>query len=165
MCLFGALGLADTWDPAAPGVLGSQDNYLVLRKIAFGPAIQGPKPYKFIGFGGIHGPKTYKFIGFGDIHGPKLYEFIAHTSPRIYPMLPGGGHQAQGLRNPYLRTPTLGFCRFYPFSLILLGFVGAMAWPWPSHGPNKSKKITKKIKNCKNPKIQTAKKLKTAKNC
>ncbi len=35
-----------------------------------------PKPYKFIGFGGIHGPKPYKFIGFGDIHGPKPYEFI-----------------------------------------------------------------------------------------
>ncbi len=36
----------------------------------------GPKPYKFIGFGGIHGPKPYKFIGFGGIHGPKPYRFI-----------------------------------------------------------------------------------------
>ncbi len=36
----------------------------------------GPKPYKFIGFGDIHGPKPYKFIGFGDIHGPKPYKFI-----------------------------------------------------------------------------------------
>ncbi len=36
----------------------------------------GPRPYKFIGFGGIHGPKPYKFIGFGDIHGPKPYKFI-----------------------------------------------------------------------------------------
>jgi hypothetical protein len=35
-----------------------------------------PKPYKFIGFGGIHGPKPYKFIGFGGIHGPKPYTCI-----------------------------------------------------------------------------------------
>jgi hypothetical protein len=35
-----------------------------------------PKPYKFIGFGGLHGPKPYKFIGFGEIHGAKPYKFI-----------------------------------------------------------------------------------------
>ncbi len=38
--------------------------------------IHGPKPYKFIGFGGIHGPKPYKFIRFGGIHGPKTYKFM-----------------------------------------------------------------------------------------
>ncbi len=32
---------------------------------------QGPKAYKFTGFGAIHGPRAYKFIGFGAIHGPK----------------------------------------------------------------------------------------------
>ncbi len=37
---------------------------------------EGPKPYKFIGFGGIHGPKPYKFIWFGEINGPKPYKFI-----------------------------------------------------------------------------------------
>ena len=39
------------------------------------PMPDGPKPYKFIGFGDIHGPEPYKFIGFGDIHGPKPYTF------------------------------------------------------------------------------------------
>ncbi len=38
---------------------------------------RGPKPYKFIGFGGIHGPKPYKFIGFGGIHGPRPYKVAA----------------------------------------------------------------------------------------
>ncbi len=35
-----------------------------------GPLIPGPKPYRFIGFGGIPGPKPYRFIGFGGIPGP-----------------------------------------------------------------------------------------------
>ncbi len=36
-----------------------------------GPALgDGPKPYKFIGFGDDYGPKPYKFIGFGNIYGP-----------------------------------------------------------------------------------------------
>ena len=79
----------------------------VLRPATTWRALEGargsPKPYKFIGFGGIHGPKPYKFIGFGgqqperepggagstpdpggnhkftgfgDIHGPKPYKFI-----------------------------------------------------------------------------------------
>ncbi len=29
-----------------------------------------PKPYEFIGFGGIHGPKPYEFIGFGGVAYP-----------------------------------------------------------------------------------------------
>ncbi len=33
--------------------------------------MDGPKPYKFIGFGDIDGPKPYKFIGLGDIEGPE----------------------------------------------------------------------------------------------
>jgi hypothetical protein len=36
----------------------------------------GPKPYKFIGFGDGYGPKPYKLIGFGDGYGPKPYKFI-----------------------------------------------------------------------------------------
>ncbi len=43
----------------------------------------GPKPYEFIGFGGIHGPKPYEFIGFGCIHGPKPYKVT--SIPKIYP--------------------------------------------------------------------------------
>ncbi len=38
--------------------------------------MDGPKPYKFIGFGDIYGPKPYRFIGFGDIYGPKVHNFI-----------------------------------------------------------------------------------------
>ncbi len=39
----------------------------------------GPKPYKFIGFGDMHGPKPYKFIGFGDMHGPKPIETLVSS--------------------------------------------------------------------------------------
>jgi hypothetical protein len=81
------------------------------------------KPYKFVGFGTVHGPKPYKFIGFGSILGPKPYKFIG-----------------------------FGFLQSLAFFYDFFGFVGAMAWPWPSHSPNKSKKITKKAKNCNNPK-------------
>ncbi len=38
--------------------------------------IDGPKPYKLIGFGDIDGPKPYKFTGFGAIDGIKPFKFI-----------------------------------------------------------------------------------------
>ncbi len=43
----------------------------------------GPKPHKFIGFGGTHGPKPYKFTGFGGTHGPKPYKFIGFGGKKI----------------------------------------------------------------------------------
>jgi hypothetical protein len=43
--------------------------------IRFG-AIDGPKPYEFIGFGAMDVTKPYEFMGFGAIDGPKPYEFI-----------------------------------------------------------------------------------------
>ncbi len=42
--------------------------------------MDGPKPYKFIGFGAMDGPKAYKFTGFGSLHGPKAYKFIGFGS-------------------------------------------------------------------------------------
>ncbi len=59
--------------------------------------IQGPNPYKFIGFGGIHGPKPYKFIWFGDIHSPKPYKFIGSgdihgPNTYVWPMNGRGPH-------------------------------------------------------------------------
>ena len=58
----------------------SSDGPKPYKFIGFGD-IHSPKPYKFIGFGDIHGPKPYKFIGFGDIHGPKPYKFIGFGPP------------------------------------------------------------------------------------
>ena len=42
--------------------------------VASGP--DGPKPYKFIGFGDSHGPKPYKFIVFGPAAGGGLGDGI-----------------------------------------------------------------------------------------
>jgi hypothetical protein len=59
---------------------------------------------------------------------------------------------SSGPTKPLLTNPYFGFLQFLAFFYDFLGFVGAMAWPWPSQGPNKSKNIIKNIKNCKNPK-------------
>ncbi len=57
-----------------------------------------------------------------------------------------------GPTKPLLTNPYFGFLQFLTFFCECFGFVGALAWPWPSQGPSKSKKKQKKVKNCKNPK-------------
>ncbi len=49
--------------------------------------MDGPKAYKFIGFGAMDGPKPYKFIGIGAMDGPKSYKFIGFGA--IGPVIPG----------------------------------------------------------------------------
>jgi hypothetical protein len=44
--------------------------------------MNGPKPYKFIGFGAVDVTKPCEFIWFGDSHGPKPCKFIGS---RVYP--------------------------------------------------------------------------------
>ncbi len=57
---------------------------------------------------------------------------------------------ASGPTKPLLTNPYFGFLQFLAFVFnVFVGFVGAMAWPWPSHGPNKSPKITKSLKTAK----------------
>jgi hypothetical protein len=46
--------------------------------------LNGPKPYKSIGFGNIQGSKPYKFIGFGVTQGSKPYEFIGLALDRFW---------------------------------------------------------------------------------
>ncbi len=49
-----------------------------------------------------------------------------------------------GPRSCLLTNPYFGFLQFLTFFCDFFGFVGAVAWPWPSQGPNKSKNFTKK---------------------
>ncbi len=72
--------------------------HVFVQDCVWSPAIDGPKPYEFIGFGANAGPKPYQFIGFGAIDGPKPYEFIgfgAIDGPKPYEFIgfgaPGGG--------------------------------------------------------------------------
>ncbi len=49
--------------------------------------MDGPKPYKFIGFGAMSGTKPYEFIWFGAMDVTKPYEFIgfgAIDGPKPY---------------------------------------------------------------------------------
>ena len=79
-----------------------------------------------------------------DPEGPSL-----HTEG--YPRRGGGAARrsrvvppSSGPTKPLLTNPYFGFLQFLAFFCDFVGFVGAMAWPWPSHGPNKSKQITSK---------------------
>ncbi len=57
-----------------------------------------------------------------------------------------------GPTKPLLTNPYFGFLQFLAVCMVFGDLLGAMAWPWSVHGPNKSQKITKKAKNCNNPK-------------
>jgi hypothetical protein len=39
--------------------------------------------------------------------------------------------------------------QFLVFFYDFVGFAGAVAWPWPSDGPNKSEKNIKRLKTAK----------------
>ncbi len=66
-------------------------------------AMDGTKPYEFIGFGAMDGTKPYEFIGFGAMEVTKPYEFI------------GFGDLAQKpLRDPFDRGADLEVLRKSP---------------------------------------------------